>query len=218
MKHTLRLFGLSLFVFVLFFALNKVQVVDAQQLAQPILVINTGALNVRSGPGPQYSVVTVVRGGTEVPVLGTNSNNSWYLVATAAGAGWVDISFTLPRGNFSYVPLVSAPPVATPAVQVPNSIALPTTSPGTTLPVAELQYPEIIVNTGRLNVRSGPGGQYTILTSVPGGTSLAPVGVTTDGVWYLVDGAFGRGWVAAEYTVFRGVYDNIPLLTSAYGY
>ena len=40
------------------------------QLAIPLLVVNTSFLNVRSGDGPQYTVVLTVVGGTELPVLG----------------------------------------------------------------------------------------------------------------------------------------------------
>ncbi len=187
---------------------------EQRQLITPILIVNTGALNVRSGPGPQFTVITTVRGGTELPVLGTNADNTWYLVASPVGAGWVDVSFTIARGDFRFVPRI-AEPASAPAVvqQLPTTIGMPQ---GTMLPIPQLQIPQVIVNTARLNVRSGPGGQYTILTSVPGGTIFEPLGVTVDGVWYLVGGSFGRGWIAAEFTIFRGFYDNIPVIVNAY--
>jgi uncharacterized protein YgiM (DUF1202 family) len=188
---------------------------QTRQLALPILIVNTGALNVRSGPGPQYTILTSVPGGVELPVLGTNENNSWYLVATVVGAGWVDVSFTIPRGDFSYVPLISMAAVGIPLAQpLPQSLGLPQNAGVVAVP--QLETVQVIVNTGRLNVRSGPGPQYTILGSVPGGTTFAPLGVTADNMWYLVDGTFGRGWIYAEYTIFRGVFDNIPVILSAY--
>lgn len=188
---------------------------QTRQLALPILVVNTGALNVRSGPGPQYTVVTSVPGGVELPVLGTNADNTWYLVATVAGTGWVDVSFTLPRGDFTFVPLVRLEAFTALSVQpVPTSLGLPQLSELVTIP--QLEIPTIIVNTGRLNVRSGPGPQYTILGSVPGGTTFDALGVTGDGTWYLVDSVFGRGWISAEFTIFRGVFDNIPVILNAF--
>lgn len=182
---------------------------QSPQLALPILVVNTGNLNVRSGPGPQYSVLAVVPGGTQLPVLGTNPSNTWYLVGTALGAGWVDVSFTLPRGDFRYVPVIRTQTTAPSPVQVPNTLGLPTTQQ---IPVPALQPGQIIVNTSRLNVRSGPGAQFSVIAVTSGGVSLQPLGVTPDGVWYLVEGIFGRGWVAAEFTVFRGVYGAIPVI------
>lgn len=188
---------------------------QARQFSLPILVVNTGALNVRSGPGPQYTVVTSVPGGTELPVLGTNQDNTWYLVATVAGTGWVDVSFTLPRGDFTFVPLVRLETLTALAAQtVPNDIGLPEFSDLITIP--QLEAPTIVVNTGRLNVRSGPGPQYSILGSVPGGTTFNVLGVTGDGSWYLVESAFGRGWVAAEFTIFRGVFDNLPVILNVF--
>ena len=80
--------------------------------ASPILVVNTSFLNVRSGPGAQYTILVTVVGGTELPVLGVANDKVWYLVATDAGPGWVNVSFTLPRGDFTNVPLTDINDVA----------------------------------------------------------------------------------------------------------
>ncbi|MCD8160734.1 MAG: SH3 domain-containing protein, partial [Clostridiales bacterium] len=46
------------------------------------------SLNLRSGPGTDYDVVTVLPGGAEVTVLDT-SNGTWYQVSyTASGCTW----------------------------------------------------------------------------------------------------------------------------------
>lgn len=55
--------------------------------------INTGALNVRSGPGPTYSVVGVVYDNQMVELVGRIPDSSWLKVATSSMAGWVDASF-----------------------------------------------------------------------------------------------------------------------------
>jgi len=101
-----------------------------QQLAIPILVVNTSFLNARSGPGPQYTVITTLVGGSELPVLGTNGDNTWYLVTTATGNAWVDVSFTLARGVFDYVPeiQITAAPVL---YSTPLTIGLPGSAPAT---------------------------------------------------------------------------------------
>ncbi len=74
--------------------------------ASPILVVNTSFLNIRVGPAVGYSVLAVVVGGTELPVLGVAPDGVWYQVATGVGPGWVNVTFTLPRGDFSHVPEV----------------------------------------------------------------------------------------------------------------
>ncbi|MCK6577987.1 MAG: hypothetical protein L6Q98_07760 [Anaerolineae bacterium] len=282
------------------------------QLAIPILVVNTSFLNVRSGDGPQYSVVATVVGGTELPALAMNRAGTWYLVSTPVGNGWVDVSFTLPRGDFRFVPVVdvespvqitgetplsigllnASSPVASvttrivsreyarlnvvsvnlrgqpedggvvvttlyrddnteypvvgrtfdkqfilwAAIVVPNfgtgwvesaklstrtveeSVVADTDSGGNTtgIPVPQLDAPIIVVNTSYQNIRTGPGGQYAIILSVPGGTIFYPVGITEDLTWYLVSGDFGFGWISSEFVLFRGEFRNMPILRDLY--
>ncbi len=364
------------------------------QFAVPIVVVNTSFLNVRSGDGPQYTVITTIVGGTELSVLGSNRNQAWFLVTTPIGAGWVDANFVLARGDFRNVPVldvaaagatvaystpltiglpvsISDTPIQAPlqtslsvtgaerlravlqvlavdlhaqprldsarlitlfqdnsadyaivgrafddryvewvAIQVPNvgtgwieaakigtrlstatfsvvvvrggnadlfsspaglrldlptlfegqeaflinvsgdgrfyevelangitgwlradqvairSVgagqglaaegALPEQTVGTGIPIPQLEAGYIIVNTSAQNIRSGPGGQYTVVTTVYGGTIFYPIGVTEDAEWYLVRGEFGQGWISSEYVLFRGTFSNIPVLRGVY--
>lgn len=391
------------------------------QFALPILVVNTPFLNIRTGPGGEYTVMAVARGGTELPVLGVARDRLWYLVATAVGNGWVNSSFTLPRGDFRNVPLIDTSNIQAPLVVqgVPATLGLPgqgggavpvqsgggiqitgqngrvitvafpgerirarlnvvsvnlrsaptensttlgilfadpaidyaivgkavdergynwiaivvpgvgtgwieepktstalsalyrtvlrvvtdpgvvttsaggdrgdlpllapgnevfllsisenglfvqvelpdgrvgwlpfdsvvtrtgtptdryanqggsipqqqnsvviiegqgggatTTVTGVSIPVqqAGIQLPVAIVNTPFLNVRSGPGAQYTAIATVPGGTQFDVIGLASDEVWWLVQGAFGQGWVNEEFILFRGNLDNVPVI------
>ncbi len=418
-----------LFIMLLFafcFGTMSVAFADSpQQQAQfvsPKLIVNTSFLNVRTGPGVQYSVLLTVVGGTELPVVGRAQDNVWYQVSTVIGVGWVNIQFTAPRGSFDNVPVVTLDQVIAAAAQAtPSTLGLndngqgggggaPTTigtasdaptvgspvrftlasgrvatvSPGerframinveavnartqprdgapaiTTLfrddtfdytivgssndkngvnwvaldipdigigwvegpklfirlsrvsgqvvsikgnaiamrdlpgggsaqlpvlnegregflkdiskdsqfvqielgdgtkgwvpfdavvgrtgtPTDEIDLsslqntvspsdlgqgggggapasfglatPHIVINTGFLNVRSGPGAQFGILATYPGGTELPVIGITKDGVWYLVEGTFGQGWVNSEFTVFRGSIKSIPIINTS---
>jgi uncharacterized protein YgiM (DUF1202 family) len=185
-------------------ALGVSGVALAQQVQQPIFVINTGALNVRTGPGPQFTIITSIRGGTQVPALALNPDGSWALVATAAGDGWIYINegFAVARGDFSFVPTISAEEVIAAAAQGASTLTV--ASGSTAPPVPALISAQVIVNTGRLNVRTGPGPQFAIIGSVPGGTVLAGIGINGDGSWYYVISELGEGWVWAEPTIFRG--------------
>ncbi|MBE0691031.1 MAG: SH3 domain-containing protein [Anaerolineae bacterium] len=73
----------------------------------PLLVTNTSFLNVRTGPGVQYTTLVTVVGGSELPVLAAGSDGVWYLISTPVGVGWVNVDFTLPRGNFAVVPTIN---------------------------------------------------------------------------------------------------------------
>jgi len=41
---------------------------------------------------------------------------------------------------------------------------------------------------------------------------MAVVGRASDGVWYLVEGTFGQGWLNNQFVLFRGNYAQIPVL------
>ena len=380
----------------------------AQNVA-PILLVNTSFLNVRSGPGAQYTTVLTVVGGTELPVLGVAKDKIWYYVATAVGNGWVNVSYVLPRGDFTYVPqidtsgivagvaLVASGPVTIgmPAFQsqgvplgqggggpapaqaqgiplstgtfvkyrarvmtssldvfnapsqragnfttlfrndqvdyaivgatsnegiswlqivVPKAgtgwveaekifkalsgavgtvmtvsaktIAVdldgggaailvegeevfllgnaatnrlyvelgdgrrgtmpfdsvvqrvgsttdglvgqgglgqggggnpPPPAGGAYLPtVPMLEAPVAIVNTGAVNIRLGPGGDYDSIAVIPGGVQLTILGYAKDQVWFLVQGDFGQGWVNRDFILIRGDLDNAALIKDAY--
>jgi uncharacterized protein YraI len=183
------------------------------QYAAPIAVVNTGNLNVRSGPGPQFSIITKLPGGSQVPVLGFNEDASWYLVTTPAGNGWIYAAFTLPRGDFRFVPFITLQALAESDVNAAGTLAIPGISPSVGVPVPELDPGRVVVNTGNLNVRTGPGPQFSVLGSVPGGTVLPVDGVTPDQAWFLVNSPFGPGWVDAGFVVFRGAVASVPIFS-----
>ena len=53
------------------------------------VIVNTGALNVRSGPSMEASVVKVVSKGTNLHILATE--NAWGQIVD----GWVNLKFTV---------------------------------------------------------------------------------------------------------------------------
>lgn len=402
---TLLLLVLLLSLLASIFAFGSiVSAADSEQqtgFAAPILVVNTSFLNVRTGPGAQYTALITVVGGTELPVLAVANDRVWYQVSTVAGVGWVNIEYTIPRGDFSRVPVVGIPsagevvaggvpqtgvvtapqPGAVPAAAQPQStgtsrvilvvdaanihvgpsfdsgtvgtvfrddsklyrvtgattdanglqwfqIVVPdvgtgwidagkivfrvseddgrtvvvitgdviamTDSPGggnnglpiltrgheaylltfsrdtnfaqiqlfgngpigwvptSAIEIRESLIPEdelvdstvpgvvpgvvvtgvaptpvrpgleesrVVVNTAFLNIRSGPGVQYTSVATVAGGTELRVLGVASDGVWFLVEGTFGRGWLNIEFAIFRGNISTVPIIrdTSSVG-
>ncbi len=75
----------------------------------------------------------------------------------------------------------------------------------------------VVINTGNLNIRSGPGSQFSVVATVPGGTILDITGFAPDGVWYRVVGNFGTGWLNSEFTILRGDGRSIPIIRDAFG-
>ncbi len=395
MKQAKRFFVMSLFV-VLIGTLafgSTVAAAEAEQRAEfvnPIMLVNTSFLNIRTGPSAQYTVLVTVVGGTELPVLGVARDLVWYQVSTTVGVGWVNSEFTIPRGNFSDVLFAEAPvPVGLAAPDMVDGqgqgsmgesprgvtfggvrdwgVSVKTTHPARSAPTgianavgtavegdviytileaqandgmlwyrvnipgigsawlegeksqlrpfgcefsvarlentvrpgvgpdgtgtlngelelragteaylvdsAEDEYkielidgntgwivfsnasvrrpgsleseycsnfvpgtgsmedgtgsgsmqvdppntprlllPTVIINTGFLNIRSGPGAQFLPVTTLPGGAELTVIGFAPDGVWYLVEGEFGQGWLNSEFVLFRGNGANVPIV------
>lgn len=164
----------------------------------PHLVVNVSYLNVRTGPGVGHNVLTTVHGGATLAVTAIDSGGVWYQVTTSAGSGWVNVHHTVQRGNFAGV----------------SRIGAPTTSPTVTQPTVPAGTPHLVVNTAYLNVRTGPGTGYDILTTVRGGTTLAVVSVNRAGRWYQVSTAAGNGWVHSGYIIARGDFTSTPRTTA----
>ncbi|MCY3834805.1 MAG: SH3 domain-containing protein [Chloroflexi bacterium] len=158
----------------------------------PHVVVNTAYLNVRTGPGVGHSILTTVKGGTELLVTAIASGNIWYQVETSAGTGWLNRTYTASRGSFANVATIGGPELATGATDLPA---------GT---------PHLVVNTAYLNVRTGPGVGHEVLAAVRGGDKLVVTAIDSGGVWYQVETSAGTGWVNSTYAVGRG---NIASVT-----
>jgi uncharacterized protein YgiM (DUF1202 family) len=203
------------------------------QFAIPHLVVNTSFLNVRSGDGPQFSTIVTVVGGTELPVLASNSSFTWYLVTTAVGPGWVDISFTLPRGDFTNVPVVKPAEPIPVVVSTPLTIGLFgstttfTVAPLTTVPTGARAQ----VNVISVNLRTQPADNAPVIgilfkDGVPdygiAGSAYDDRGVA----WVaIVVPGMGTGWIeAAKTTTIQGTATTtaasntvpVPVLSSSH--
>jgi LysM repeat protein len=51
--------------------------------------VTTAVLNIRSGPGLQYSILGQARYGTTYPVTGRTLDSNWYRIAYGSGGAWV---------------------------------------------------------------------------------------------------------------------------------
>ena len=162
---------------------------DPPPITGPHLVVNTGNLNIRSGPSINHRVITTVPGGTKLPVVGIASDRLWYQVTSPNGDGWVNSYYTVGRGNFIGVPVTET------SAEAPSIAAA-----------------RVIVNTEHLNIRSGPSASTAIVTTLPGGAELTVLGMARDRVWYLVEGAFGQGWLNNSYVIFRGDYSKVLVI------
>lgn len=174
--------------------------IDPSTIVGPTAVINTGALNVRSGPSATYTVLGVVRGGEQYEIVARNVDFSWVVIETATFVGWVNRIYVIIRGDSTYLPVAGADSVFTApggdVVEVPSAII----------------GPIAFVATGALNIRSGPNAVFDSIGVVYAGTRMPIIGNSADLRWWQVSSPFGVGWVNKAYIVVEGDASGVPIV------
>ena len=142
----------------------------------------SAALNVRSGAGTGNAKITTVSNGTNMIYLGetaTVGGTVWYKVTTSAGIGWV---------SGAYSRLVTTPDVK------------PVSSSGS----SSSSYSKVYVSGGSVWLRTGPGLNYSRVTTVHEGQNLTYRGsssVDNRGVrWYNVTYNGSSAWISSRYS------------------
>jgi N-acetylmuramoyl-L-alanine amidase len=151
----------------------------------PTGTVNTGALNIRSGPGVSYGVITYVYRNTVLTLLARNADASWVKVMTTTGVqGWVNSRYVLTSYPLSSLPVEG------------------TTGGGITA---------VVISYG-LNVRSGPGVGYARVIAVPNGTVLTLLARDYNATWVKVALPAGtQGWVSTPYISTTYPIINLPV-------
>jgi uncharacterized protein YgiM (DUF1202 family) len=147
--------------------------------------VNTGAANLRSGPGIGYSIVTVVTQGQNVSLLARNNVSSWAKVQLTNGlVGWINASLLDANVAINTLPIENVQTISTSGV----------------------------VNTSALNVRTGPGVNYGVTAVLYQGQSVALIGRNADTSWVkirLVNGTVG--WINPAYVQTTTPLNSLPI-------
>ena len=134
-------------------------------------IVTTSVLNVRTGAGTNYSIMSKVYKGDTLEVIG--SLNGWYNIKLSNGkTGWVS-------GDY---------------LSISGSSTNTESKKGT-------------VTTDTLNVRSGAGTSYSIISKVYKGDTVNIVGSSNG--WYKIELSSGKtGWVSGDYVSVGSSSDN----------
>ncbi|MBN1563050.1 MAG: SH3 domain-containing protein [Anaerolineae bacterium] len=173
MIRYIRLF--MVLAFILSFAVSPVM---AQDLDNHV-VVDTGAINIRSGPAPNTTSLGSVPGGTELPVTGRNADTTWWRVDSPFGVGWVADYLVAFRGHLASVPIVNTP-------------------------AGTLETPVVFVEGYPVKVYRNPNEDSFVVGIAPTGSTLVIAGRSMDGNWWQVETVMGLGWVNAGEVALRG--------------
>jgi uncharacterized protein YgiM (DUF1202 family) len=148
----------------------------ASAQGDPVASVNTGSLNVRTGPGMGYGSIATLPFGFGVRMVARNSEGNWIRIELTNGViGWVNLTYL-----FTQVPTRSLP--------VTEDAVAATVTPTAT-----------VTGAFNLNVRQGPSTDNAIITSVPLGTQVVLLGRNYNSTWAQIRLANGTvGWVNAD--------------------
>ena len=162
-------------------------------------------LNMRTGPGTQFDVVTVLQGGVPIVLEGRNADISWVLGHTEDGAfrGWLASLY------LAYAPGVSAARLPV-TEEIVAGGAVPSEPSQPEQPVQEqAAAPDGVTayTNYQMNVRSGPETSFSALGRLDANTGLILEARNGDSSWVLAHTAdnSARGWLASLYIRFVGV-------------
>ena len=155
--------------------------VAAPVLAQGgnIVIVNTGAAHIRSGPAANMSVLGSVAGGTQLTVTGRSPDSLWWRVSSPYGTGWVSDMLVVFRGTLDSVPIVSEP-------------------------AGMVEVPTVIVDGYPATVYRNPNFDSFVVGIAPTGSVMEVIGRSPDGNWWQVNTSIGIGWVNLAQVAFRG--------------
>ncbi len=173
-----------------------------QQSQTPLAITIPEIMNVRSGPGLTYDIVTTVPAGTQGTIVGTDPNDDWYQVEIAGVTGrvWIYQGLTTQVGSLT---------------GVKQYTALEITQLTTGTPTGDGTAPLAITIPELMNVRTGPGLTYNIVTTVPAGTQGYIYGIDPDNDWFHIEleGFDTRVWVYQDLTTVLGSLASVKLYT-----
>ncbi|MCD4685185.1 MAG: SH3 domain-containing protein, partial [Anaerolineae bacterium] len=187
MSHRTPFGRLIILSIIIVLTVSAIALAASPALAQgdPVVVVNTGALNIRSGPAPNTTSLGSVPGGTELPVTGRNASSSWWRVTSPFGVGWASNEFVAFRGNLDAVPIVNEP-------------------------VGTIEQVTVFVEGFPATVYRNPNYDSFVVGIVPTGVTLTVAGRSNDGNWWQVQTTMGHGWINMAEVVVRGDATIVP--------
>lgn len=160
----------------------------------------------REGPSGGFPILAKYVPGTKVRVVGRNGEGSWLVVQGPGDVqGWVFAGY-----------------VNTTGLEVSRLLVYPTPRVEKPSPTPNLtpRVPVTLAPTGRVaraalvNLRTGPGVEYAVITPYPRGTLLTLLGRDADARWLRVRTGDGReGWMHGKY-IDTGSFDprSLPVI------
>lgn len=127
----------------------------AASSASNCTVSTDNAVNVRGGPGTNFSVLGTLQPGQSFPIIGIDANGAWYRIDFNGPAGWVAVAIVQSSGGCGNLPVsdvagnsapTSSVPTPVPPTNPPAQGQNPPTTPPTAVPGQPTTAPVVPTN------------------------------------------------------------------------
>jgi uncharacterized protein YraI len=180
------------------------------QPTNPPLTASTGffatsnfRVNVRSGPGTQYTVLRQLRLGDALDITGRTANNQWLRVNLNGQEGWVSAALFDVTGDVATAPEATAGP---------NAVLRQTSAQTSASQSGKVG----VVTRVNANLRSTPSINGDVLATIPFNTQLAVTGRSGDNNWVQVSFNNQTGWISSGLVTFQsGNIDSVTMFDAS---
>jgi N-acetylmuramoyl-L-alanine amidase len=149
-----------------------------------VIVIANPFAHVRSGPFTSYPIISRVPYNADLDIVGLHSKGTMVQVQLPTGkVGWISTDIVKIGGDLTDIPFTDR----------------------TVLPLGQ-------ITSYRVRVRAAPRPTGAVITTVRLGQQYTILGVSSNGLYYLISGTFGTGWVFADYVRVLGYSSIIPVV------
>lgn len=202
---------LSLLLTVIAPAMAQDSTATPQPTAQaPALTASTGffatadfRVNVRSGPGTQYTVLGQARAADALDITGRSENSQWLRVNFNGQEGWVSAALFTVTGDVATASVAEAG--ATAVLRNPSG----TTTTGATGDV-------VVITRVNANLRATASVNADVIATIPFNTTLTVIGRSETNNWVQVKYNDQTGWLSSGLLFFQaGNIDNVKPLDAS---
>jgi uncharacterized protein YraI len=172
--------------------------------ATDLFVTSQFRVNVRSGPGTDYTILGRMTPADGLDITGQNAGADWLRVNFNGQEGWVFMDVVNVNGAIENAPVAEAGPGA-----VLRDGAAPQTG-------ASASDDVVVTTRFNTNLRSTFSTNADILDVIPFSTELLPQGRTDNGNWVMVTFGDQSGWVFTPILFFTsGQIETLPVLATS---
>lgn len=169
-----------------------------------LFVSSEFVVNVRSGPGTEYTILDKLRPGSSADITGRTADNNWVRVNWNGAEGWVSAGVVDITGDLAAAPEAVAGETAVLRVQLSEATADPSSDT------------VVIITRFNTSLRAEPDASSTRLAIVPFETELTVNARNADGTWVQVTYDDQTGWMLASLLFFsQGTLDSLNAIDAA---